>query len=555
LFQFVRTTDKVYMHLAASEDDSVSGQTTVHLKKGIKWSDGQPFTSKDVWGYYILNNGAQATHYLTSITTPDDYTVVFHWQNPAPFTEVKRLFLAQDQMQIPYHIYKQWVDKDAALLKLAPIDTNPEDKGINPFCKKISKSVQTELQNNWTDFTKHGPLLPVGLGPYMVDKFTATQMTLKQNPYFWGIKNLHFKTVQLMSVSDLNQQFALLKSGKIDRYDGTQPKDILESILAANKNLVHYKMFDHGTIGFIFNTDRKPFDNVTFRQAIIYALDRDKAREVGNYYGKTTDLSTTGMPTANLNKYVTPDVMAKFTKYPHDAAKATQLLESLGWKKNSSGIWADKNGKTYNFIIASDQGWAPAINSGEVVAEQLTAFGLPTNYKAVDGSIYWGNVDTANGGKGSYDMSFDWLDVSWGFDYPWNALTNFWWSNTARHAHLPQANGQTVYSAKGYDGTTVNPTALLHQLLYMNSAADRTHAIEDIAYVTNQAALAVGLFENVTGTWLNMKTIAGVPWQNAIAKYDRDMPLPPDSQLERIAETNEGFAGEQWLIDGTYYPN
>jgi len=552
LFQFVRSTDKVYMHLAASEDDSVPGQTTIHLKKNVKWSDGQPFTSKDVWGYYMLNNGAELTHYLSSITTPDDYTVVFHWANPAPFDEMKRLFLAEDQMKIPYHYYKQWVDKAAALLKQAPADTDPKDQGNVPFGKKISTDLQKQLNDNWNDFAKHGPHFPIGLGPYTPDKMTATQFTLKQNPYYWGASNVKFKKVQLTSVQDLNQQYALLKAGKLDRYDGTQPKDILESILASNKDLVHYQMFDPACIGFIFNTAHKPFDNLTFRQAVIYALDRTKVREVGNYYGQTTDLSTTGMPTSEVNKYLTPDILAKFTKYPHDENKAAELLKSIGWTKNSAGIWQDASGKTYNFLVASDQTWVPAVNSGEVVAEQLTAFGLPTKYKAVDPGIYWGNVDT---NKGAYDMSFDWVDVSWGFGFPWNPMTNFWWSNTARHAHEPQLNGQTAFTAKGYDGQDVNPTLLLHQIPFMTNEADRTKAIEEIAYVTNQSALAVNLFQNVTGTWMNMHTIGGVPWKDAIAKYNRDMPTPPADQVERIAETNEGMAGEQWMIDGTYYPN
>jgi len=554
LFQFVRSTDKVYNHLAESIDNSVPNQTTVHIRKDAKWSDGKPFTSKDVWAYYMLNNGEELTHYLTNIETPDDYTVVFKWANPAPFDEMKTLFMAEaKQGQIPYHYYKQWVDKAVSILKQAKPDTDPKDLGNVPFGLKITTDLQKQLSDNWNDFAKHGPKFPLGTGAYVVKRVTATDMTLEKNPYFYGANKVKFKTIDIKMINDLNQQYALLKGGKLDSYPGTPPKDIVESILSANKNLVLYKMFDPASVGFMFNETHKPFDNTTFRQAVIYALDRQKIREVANYYGNNTELSGTGMPTSEVNKWIDPSLLSKFTKYPHDEQKAAKLLQSIGWTKGTDGIWKDKDGKSFNFIIASDQGWVPAVNAGEVVAEQLTSFGLPTKYKAVDGSIYYNNATSKTS---AYDMSFNWMDVSWGFGFPWNSMRNTY-SDTVRYAHIPiTADGQLNFVRPGFDGQSVNPQTLLHQIPYMTTDAERRHAIDEIAYVTNESAFEVNLFQNTTGWWHNLKTIGGNPWMDALNKYNRNMPVPTDPALiERIAETNEGFAGEQWLIDGTYYPN
>jgi len=555
LFQIIRTSNKIYMHLASSYDNSVPGQTTVRIRKDARWNDGQPFTSKDVWAYYMLNNGAELTHYLKSVETPDDHTVVFRWANPAPYDELKMFLIAVDnQGAMPYHYYKQWVDKAASLLQQAPLDTDPMDKGKTPFGKKISPELQKQLDANWQDFSKHGPKFPLGAGPYKVTKVTATDMILEKNPYFYGASKVKFKKIDLKMVSDLNQQYALLRAGQLDRYDGTQPKDILESILGANKNLVHYQMLDAACVGLIFNTAHSPFENETFRRAIVYALDRNKIREVGNYYGKAPELAATGFPTSDVPTYIDPDVLQKFTKYPHDDNKAAELLASIGWSKGPDGLWKEKNGKTPHFTIASAADWVPAVHSGEIVAEQLTAFGIPTKYKAVDPGIYWGNVDK---GKGTYDMSFDWIDVAWGFDKPWNTMRNTYWWNTFKHAHIPQnkTDGGADFVHSGFDGQSISPDELLHQIPFMTSESDRRKALEEIAYVTNESAFEVNLFQNVTGTWFNMKTIGGVPWASAIAKYNRDMPIPPANQNERIIETNEGYAGYQWMIDGSYYPN
>jgi len=554
LVQYVRSTDKVYDRIAQSIENPSSNETIVHLRHDVKWNDGQPFTSKDVWAYYILNNGTGLTHYLTAIQTPDPYTVVFKWTNPSPIDQLKELLLSGSQQDtIPYHFYKKWVDSASAILAEAKVDHNPKDQGKMAFGLDITSKLQAKLNSNWQEFQKHGPKYPLGSGAYEVKSVTANEMILVPNPYYYDLQNLHFKKIELKAIPDLNQQYGLLRAGGLDRADSTPPQDILESILGANRNLVHYQMLGTGSTGFMFNVAHKPLDNQKFRQAVVYALDRNKIRQVANYYGLTTDPSAAGMSQSFVSKWVPSGILSQFTKFTYDPSRATVLLKSIGWTKGKDGNWKDENGKTHILMIAAPNNNAWFVNSGQVVSEQLTKFGLPTKFEAVDPSVYYGNV---NNGSGKYDMSIDFMDVSWSFTFPWFSMSNAYWDSSWKEAHIPDnGNGQAKWISKGYDGKTVNVSQLLNQIPYMQNASERKHAIGEIAYVTNQTAWSVNLFQNVTGTWYNMKTIGGVPWQQGIAKYDRDMPLPPASEVERIAETNEGFATDQWLIDGSYYPN
>jgi len=554
LFQVVRSTDKVYGRIAESTETPTQYKTIVHIRHDVRWSDGQPFTSKDVWAYYMLNNATELTHYLTGIETPDPYTVIFHWANPAPIDQLKQLFIAQDKQDtIPYHYYQQWVDKADSLLKQAQPETDPKTRGKAPFGLKITADLQKQINDNWTDFTKHAPTYPLGTGAYVVKQVTATDMILEPNPYYYDHQRVKFKNIHLKLVEDLNQQYALIKAGQIDRMDSTPPRDILESILSSNENLVHYQMLGTGSTGFVFNTAHQPFDNQTFRQAVVYALDRKKIREVANYYAVETDLSAAGMSQSYVPQWVSPDTLSKFTKYPHDAGKATKLLKSIGWTKGKDGVWVDKNGKSYNFLIGAPSNNAWFVNCGEILAEQLSNFGLPTKFMAVDSSIYY---DNANNNNGAYDMSIDFVDISWDFTFPWSSMRNAYWNTSWKEGHLPNnGNGEAKFVAKGYDGQTIDVSQLLHQIPYMQNETDRVKAIDEISYVTNESAWIVNLFQNVTGTWYNMKSIGGVPWANSIQKYQRDMPLPTADQTERIAETNEGFSSDQWLIDGSYYPS
>src|SRR5579863_2582944 len=82
--------------IATSWNISDDGKTyTFHLRTGVKWSDGQPFSSADV--AFTLNNFAKLNTYLsklapmiTKVETPDDATVVIGLS--APVTAALELF-------------------------------------------------------------------------------------------------------------------------------------------------------------------------------------------------------------------------------------------------------------------------------------------------------------------------------------------------------------------------------------------------------------------------------------------------------------------------------
>lgn len=283
-------------------------------------------------------------------------------------------------------------------------------------------------------------------------------MILEKYEDYWAADNIKFERVLIKNPgTDPASGLAMLRSGEIDTYPGTPPRDILENMLASNKDLVHYRMFDPATIGMVFNLDKPPFDQVKFRQAVVFALDRTKIREVGNYYAQEADVSMSGMPQSELVKWVLPEIREKMTKFVYDPDKAAQLLNELGWTKGSDGNWRDPSGKTPEFLIGVNGGWLQAVNSAQIAAEQLTNFGLPTRLLAVDGSVYYNN---ATEGEGAYHMSVDWVDVSWGFMFPWNSMRNFYWGGIGNMAHLPKVEegpdqGKLDLKLPGPDGQDV----------------------------------------------------------------------------------------------------
>ncbi len=96
-------------HLATSWTISPDGKTyTFHLRQGVKWSDGQPFTAKDV--AFTLTNFGKLNTYLSklmplveAVSTPDDATVVVTLKQPV--TAALDLFDKENFPLMPEHIY------------------------------------------------------------------------------------------------------------------------------------------------------------------------------------------------------------------------------------------------------------------------------------------------------------------------------------------------------------------------------------------------------------------------------------------------------------------
>lgn len=550
LFQYVRSTDEIVPKLAESYTNE-GDKTIVKLRKDVKWHDGEPFTSKDIWAYYMMKQGDNTPNKIEDIEIPDDYTVVFTWPKPAIFDEYRMITLAPDQNgTIPYHIFKQFVDKNAASLNKAKKATDPKKRG--PFGLEITKDIQKELDANWQAFTKFTVDTPIGTGPYKFSKVSDTVLELVKNNDYWDAKNVNYDKIVFNQVPDPSTQLAMLRAGKIDNYNGTPPKDMLESLLAGNKDLIHYLMSDPVSCGIMFNAKKEPFNEVKFRQALVYAIDRKKVREFANYYGtEYTKYSTVGIGIDTLDKWVNKETQAKMTDYTYNLDKASSLLKEIGWKKGEDGIWADKNGKKHEFLIGVPAGDNMILNYSQTVAEQLTAFGIPTKVKSVDASIYWTNAP-----KGEYDMSTDWIDNTWTWKDP-QGYINQWSSWISKLEGLPRDSKDRIdIELEGPNGNKIQMNNWVDNYVTTLDPEKRKEMTNDLAFAINENAFGIGLYQNVTGVWVNTKNIDGnFPMASEIEKNDRNMPLPTEQKdIEDIAKLNLGFSGNLQVSDGKYWP-
>jgi ABC-type transport system substrate-binding protein len=169
---------------------------------------------------------------------------------------------------------------------------------------------------------------PIGSGPFKFASFDRGQnlVSLEANPNYWeGAPKI--QKVNVRTVTDANALQAELQAGRVDLVPN--PTNISAdtfNTLGKNPNL-QIVQSDGSNIRYIgFNVSGKPLDNVKIRQAIAYAIDREKIiRELLSGQAK---VAHSILPEASW-AYAAP------VKYSYDPAKAKQLLQEAGYKGES----------------------------------------------------------------------------------------------------------------------------------------------------------------------------------------------------------------------------
>lgn len=533
MFIVIVGTDRIIPRLAQdwTHDGNV---TTVKLAQDRYWSDGIKFTARDLYSYYIINiNDAAINRQLESIRVIDEYTLEFVWAEPVISDTQKMLYLAEGwQASTPYHIFGEFVDKIEAIMENAGTFSGDRTKRT-AFGLSFSADQKTELKTIFNDFKNVDLDMPIGTGPYMVEKATNVQVNLVVNPYFPDGDKLEYQKLEMQNVSDYN---SLLCSGGTDSFIGTLSYDMSQNILEQSGSMVMYPLLEQKCIGVIFNTNSKPLDDVRVRKALNELVDRKTIRETANYWAVENDVATTGMVPSSMEKYMDADVLAKFDRYTGDSEKAARMMQEAGWTRNSAGRWQDANGKTYSFVIAANAGWgAQGITAATEIARQLTEFGFQAEAKAVEATVVVSNMK-----EGLYDMMIDYVDMTYSISDPYRAFSNYFGDATEK-AGIKLSQEPLIL--KDYEGKEINMKEAVDSLLYINDEAAYRDLVGRLAWATNDYAIAINLYQNVMCVWENAATTRGLPMEKLFNEYRRMMPLPrSEEEYEQIAVLNRAYA-------------
>jgi peptide/nickel transport system substrate-binding protein len=219
----------------------------------------------------------------------------------------------------------------------------------------------------------------VGTGPFMVKEFTRdSRIVLDKNPKYWmpGLPKLD--QVIMNVIPDRAVQVQGLVSGDIDAVEFVDPTDF--PVLQASKDVVIDKSMSALIQVMAMNCTNPILSDVRVRQAVNYAIDKQKVLDVAYGGGK---IIGTFMDVTNA-------YYKDFTSlYPYNPDKAKALLKEVNLPADAS------------FTMVLPQNYDMHVNAGQLYQEMLSKVGLKVNIKLVDWSTWLSDV--YSGGK--YDFT------------------------------------------------------------------------------------------------------------------------------------------------------
>jgi peptide/nickel transport system substrate-binding protein len=407
------TGTKIVPSVAKSWEHSADGKTIrLSLRKGMKWSDGAPFTADDFvfWFEDLYSNKDLVPSPIADMSSGgkpgrvvkiDETTVEFQFDNPHfLFVEL----LAGDTLigggqsvrqsqgttfgaYSPKHYLKQFLPKYSSE-------------------QEVNQKARAEGYENWVrllhfkkDWTLN-PELPT-LGPWKtVRPINTPTWVLERNPYYWTVdtagNQLPYIDRVVLTLAEDSEVINLRAIG--GNYDMQERHISLSKlpVIIENQHKGGYKLhLDtalHGadTVLQVNQTYRadpeiaKWLTNADFRRALSLGIDRNQLNETF-WLGIGTPGSTA--PSVTMSQSPGKEWRTKWSTY--DPAKANQMLDAAGLaKKDGEGFrLRTDNGERLRIQIQAVKALLPWPQQAEMIAQQWRRIGIQADVREMERTL------------------------------------------------------------------------------------------------------------------------------------------------------------------------
>ena len=346
--EVVNTLDGTATPFLATGYDQPNAKTVVfHIRQGVKWSDGTPFSAADVVYTFDLLKAHPALdtlgawQHIASISVSGN-DVTFHLKTQ----DVPAAQVIEQTLIVPQHIWKNVAD---------PV--------------------------SWTDPN------PVVTGPYTLGTFTPNEYTLKKNPTYWQADKV---AVQTIVDPASNTQLDVVSKG----YDWAYSfmSDVQGTWVKADKQHNTYWFPPGGTIALMPNLTKAPFNNLNFRQGLSLALDRTKIANEAEQ-GYVQPATQTGLLLPNDKSWLNPSIPDQ-GNISQNTQQALAAFAKDGYT-SKGGKLVDSSGKQLTIQLTTPDGWSDWLQGVQAIQQQLSAIGINVQVEQPQPAAY--QEDMQNG--------------------------------------------------------------------------------------------------------------------------------------------------------------
>ncbi len=533
---------EILPNVARAFEVSEDGRSyTFTLRRGMKWSDGAPFTSADV-EFYV--NNVYRNEDLTSslgadpftIEVTDDVTFTIIYDQPNGFALLRMCEVdGNEWIRYPRHYLEQFHN-----------DFNPDGIGalieedgaadwIELFRRKGGGIPGTPYNSLWSN-----PELPRIHAWQLAEPYgDGTRVSFTRNPYYWkvdpdGQQLPYIDEVTFDVLPDTEVMLLRATSGDIDFHSRHINTNANKSVLAQSQESSGYEFFDlvdasMNTCVLSLNLTHKNeamreiFQNKDFRIGLSHAINRQEIIDV--VYVSQGEPWQLG-PRQESDWY--NETLAKqYTEY--DVAVANEHLDRVLPDKGGDGYRLMPSGEPFSFVVEATADYDPTfVDTANLVVSYWNAVGVNVSLRPGDRSLLEART-TANEhdcavwyGEGGLQDAI--LGPRWYF--PFGANTHFapawfvWYQEPANSAAAPMEPPANVQEQM----------TLYDQIEASADPAVRTQLFNELLVISQEMFYAIGVSVPGLGYGIRKANLRNVPSSMPLAWL---YPTPAPTRLEQ----------------------
>lgn len=328
------------------------------IRDGVKWSDGQPFGADDV------------------VFTLD----------------MMRQYPALDAQGLWATLSSVSAQGNQVTLQFSVPSVPIFERVINQPI--VSKHIWGQVSNPVT-FTDPKP---VGTGPFTVESFNQVQLVLKRNPTYWQADKIKVQQLVFHKGGTNEVENLKLAQGAYD-WNAMFVPNIQQAYVSRDPKHNHYWFPAGGEISLGMNLTKAPFNDVVFRHAMAYAIDRSEISKKAEF-GYVQSASQTGLSVPGQASFIPSDI-PDMGVFPFDQQKALSILTQGGYQKDANGKILGKDGKPITITFLVQNGWTDWVQAAQIIQTNLNALGLTVDVQTPSPDIIESRRAAAD-----YDMLF-----------------------------------------------------------------------------------------------------------------------------------------------------